>query len=115
MLSIVTKPEAAEAPPTPSQGPVVLDLGGDIGAAIVYTEADLDRTEIEIRREGAAWDGTHVAVRERSSAGAQLHAAVFPHLHQGSYEVRRRPEDSRYGAEAFQVSGGVVTEHHFSS
>jgi len=65
----------------PSQeGSVVVDIGGDIGAAIVSTPATLVGSEIEIRRCGAAWDGTHVAVRERHVSGGVLHAAFFSGL-----------------------------------
>jgi hypothetical protein len=70
------------------RGSVVVDVGGDVGAAIVSTHAALIGCEIEIRRCGAAWDGTHVAVRERHVAGGLVYAALFSGLGQGRYEVR---------------------------
>ena len=57
-----------------------LDIGGDVGAAIVSTPASLVGSEIEIRRCDTTWDGTHVAVRERQVAGGVMHAALFPGL-----------------------------------
>lgn len=94
---------------TSEVGSVVLDIGGDLGAAIVYTPANLVGLEIEIRREGTAWDGTHVAVRARSVPGGEVHAALFPGLQQGRYEVRVRGDDEGLIA-AIDVEGARVRE-----
>jgi hypothetical protein len=91
------------------RGSVLLDIGGDIGAAIVGTDASLLGTEIEIRRCGTAWDGTHVAVRERHVAGGVVHAALFSGLAHGHYEVRRRGDVDGVAA-MFSVEGGRVSE-----
>jgi hypothetical protein len=72
------------------RGSVILDIGGDVGAAIVTTPASLLGSELEIRRYGTAWDGTHVAVRARHVAGGVVHAALFTGLGHGRYEVRLR-------------------------
>jgi len=74
----------------PSLGPVVLDIGGEVGAAIVTADSSLDGSELEIRRPPAPWDGRHVAVRERPGPGRPVSAAVFPGLRCGRYEVRVR-------------------------
>ncbi len=87
---------ASEQLPAPSgPGTVVLDLGGDIGAAVVLTPAGLAGEELEIRAEAADWAGEHVAVLPRPGPAGTLYAAVFPSLAAGSYRVRRRghPED----------------------
>jgi hypothetical protein len=89
-------------------GSVVVDLGGDVGAAIVSTPASLVGSEIEIRRCEAAWDGTHVAVRERQVSGGVMHAALFPGLEYGNYEVRLR-DDSSGSVTQFTVEGGRVS------
>jgi hypothetical protein len=94
---------------TSEVGSVVLDIGGDLGAAIVRTPATLVGLEIEIRREGAPWDGTHVAVRARSIPGGEVYAAMFPGLQQGSYEVRVRGDDYGFFA-AVDVEGARVSE-----
>lgn len=91
------------------RGSVVVDIGGDVGAAIVSTSPSLSDSEIEIRRCGAAWDGTHVAVRERYVSGGVLHAAFFPSLPQGEYEVRVR-DDALSPVVTLLVQGGRVTE-----
>ena len=94
---------------TSEVGSVVLDIGGDLGAAIVHTPATLVGLELEIRREGSAWDGTHVAVRARSVPGGVVHAALFPGLQQGSYEVRVRGDEGGLAA-AVEVEGARVSE-----
>jgi hypothetical protein len=94
----------------PSLGPVVLDIGGDFGAAVVLTPEGLDGTEIEIRRLPAEWDGTHVAVRRRPAPGAAIYAAVFGSLREGSYELRRRHASGDPTVHRVVVVGGHVAE-----
>lgn len=85
----------------------MLDIGGEVGAAIVHAPATLAGSEIEIRRRGAPWDGTHVAVRARRVPAGEMHAALFPALGQGSYEVRRRG-DTKGPVALLTVEGGRV-------
>jgi len=93
----------------PSLGPVVLDLGGTVGALIVRTPAGLEGAEIEIRPASAAWLGTHVAVRARPS-NPPAFAAVFGGLPEGAYELRLRPPRPGGAVERVEVIGGAVTE-----
>ncbi len=95
------------------KGSVLLDIGGDVGAAIVRTPASLVGCEIEIRRCGTAWDGTHVAVRERRVSGAAVHAALFSGLGHGDYEVRIRGEADSPTV-TFTVEGGRVGETYLT-
>ena len=96
--------------PGPSgPGSVVLDIGGDVGAAIVYAPASLAGGEVEIRRRGAPWDGTHVAVRPRHLPAGVTYAALFGPLAQGSYEVRVRDAETDGPLAAFDVAGGRVS------
>src|SRR5690348_12185327 len=98
-----------ETIPAPSEsGSVVADIGGDVGAAILHVDAALAGREIEIRRSGRAWDGTHTGVRERHVNGGVIWAAFFGSLGAGRYEVRVRGDASR--ALALDVAGGQVTE-----
>jgi hypothetical protein len=90
------------------EGSVVVDIGGDVGAAIVSTPATLVGSEIEIRRCGAAWDGTHVAVRERHVSGGVLHAALFSGLELGRYEVRLKG-DAASPVATVTIEGGRVS------
>ena len=67
--------ERAAGPTGP--GTVVLDLGADVGALILYTPAELDGVEIEISRDdepGA--HRTHSQVRQRPMATATTYAAM---------------------------------------
>jgi hypothetical protein len=100
-----------ELAPGPSVGPVVLDIGGRFGAAVVRTPEEFDGAEIEIRRQGERWDGTHAAVRARPGCGRQVFAAVFGHVEEGSYELRFRvaPAESA-SVHRVQVTGGEVAD-----
>lgn len=101
---------AAEALPPPSgEGTVVLDIGGDIGAAIVYFEAAHEHDEIEIRPAGSAWAGAHTAVRPRHLGATVRYAAVYATLHDGDYELRPCGGDPA-PALSLTVRGGRVTE-----
>jgi hypothetical protein len=84
------------------------DVGGDVGAAVVYTPEALVGRELEIRALGRAWDGTHTAVRERHVGTHTLWAGFFGALPAGPYEVRVRDDASR--AIDLVVVGATVTE-----
>jgi hypothetical protein len=97
----------------PSQGAAVLDIGGDVGAAVVHTTAALDGSEIEITPDGREWNGTHVAVRRRPTATLEPDAvfcAIFGHLPAGAYRIRVRDTPSQQLSWALTVVGGQVTE-----
>ena len=87
--------------------PAVLELGANVGAAVVYTTAAFDGEEIEIKPDHGDWDGTHTAVRRRPGApGSQPHyAALFFGVRAGTYDLRLRG-----GLGSIEVSGGCVTE-----
>jgi hypothetical protein len=89
---------------------VVLELGEDIGAAIVHTPASLNDAEIEIRAAGEPWAGRHVAVRPRHLPSGVIHAALFEGLHQGRYEVRIRGSVDPAPLLSFDVEGGRVAK-----
>ena len=91
-------------------GTVVLDIGGDVGAAVVVVPPSLAGVEIEIRAEGDEWAEVHTAVRERELPGGKsLQAALFESLHAGHYQVRIRHSGSE-PATSFAVRGGEVTD-----
>ncbi len=66
---------------------VVLDIGQDMGALIIYTEAELRGREIEVSPRGSAATRVHVEVLERRINGRPVFAAVFPQLHAGAYDI----------------------------
>lgn len=78
------------------QGPVVLDIGGEVGALIVRTPVELTGAELEARpvagRAFADYAGghlPHVAVLARDSGPT----AVFGALQEGEYELNVRPHE----------------------
>jgi hypothetical protein len=96
-------------PPPSGPGTVVLDVGGDVGAAVVRTPAALAGEELEIRPEPGLWDGRHVAVLAREVAGAREYAAVFGGLTTGEWVVRRRHRPDDPAEVVLTVAGGAVT------
>jgi hypothetical protein len=80
----MTEPAAGPSGP----GTVMMELGGDIGALILYTPADMDGTEIEISRDGdPGGHRTHSQVRPRHLPTATRYAAVYPGLLAGAYTI----------------------------
>ena len=89
----------------------VLDIGGDVGALILYTDADYDEREIEIspvddlapanahdHTEGHDHDHphehehehehrTHTAIHERQAGGQTTYAGIYPQLKAGTYRL----------------------------
>ncbi len=96
---------AASGEPVRTQQ-VVLDIGEDVGALIVYTAATFINHELEVGPREIAWLRTHTEVRERRFGGSTVCAAVFPELPAGTYMLWR---DSQNG-EVVTIGGGVVAE-----
>jgi hypothetical protein len=98
------------------QGPVVLDIGGDIGALIVTMPAALAGAEVQARPVAGAALATyaahpgshlpHVAVLARPGSPAR-HTAVFAELQDGEYELHLRPDHP--ACLTAVVRGGEVT------
>ncbi|SBT52150.1 phospholipase [Micromonospora auratinigra] len=88
-------------------GSVVLDLGGDCGALIIYTGREQHGHEIEISLVDGDGRRTHSAVRERHVRDGVFHSAVYPDLTAGLYTVWW---DDRTPAGAISVTGGAVAE-----
>ena len=101
---------AAHTHPEPgtTAQPAVLELGADVGAAVIYTAAALDGAEIEIKPRCGEWKGAHTAVRRRVGApGTEAQfAALFFGLPEGTYDLRLQHHDVR----SIQVVGGRVAE-----
>ena len=86
---------------------VMLDLGVDVGALVVYTDADLHGAEVEISLAEEDHARAHKQVHERPLPGRPLYAAVFDRLPAGEYTLwlEGLPRDRR-----IPVAGAVVTE-----
>lgn len=112
------------------QGPVILDIGDDVGALVVAMPAETVGREVEIRQLDPLWTDhahprlhdqghdhghehghehlAHVAVVSRPVAGGQVPSLVFGELAAGRYELfeKGRPEAV---AVRVTVVGGQVT------
>jgi hypothetical protein len=88
----------------------VVDIGGDIGAAVVRVPASLDGEEIEIRPETGEWTGRHVAVRARPMPDRMIYAAFFESLLAGRYLVRVRFGPPGAVEVPLEVTGAHVTQ-----
>jgi hypothetical protein len=77
----------------PHPEPVVLDIGGEVGALILYAPPELHGREIEVSRAGRS-ARVHAAVLERRIGGRTVFAAVYPGLDAGTYDVWRGPTSS---------------------
>ncbi len=89
----------------------VLDIGGDVGALILYTDAEYDEREIEIspvdesaptaahghperhehehgnEHEHQHEHRTHTAIHERRAGGQTTYAGIYPQLKAGTYRL----------------------------
>ncbi len=96
--------------PYAGQGSVLLDIGGDVGALVVYMPASTTGLEVEIAPVGgpeAHHHRPHVAVVDRTVAGITVPSLVFPELPAGHYELfAKGSKQARLHA---VVSGGEVT------
>jgi hypothetical protein len=84
---------------------LILDIGADTGALIIYAAADRDQSEVEISPAGHERPRTHNIVRRREAVSGALYAAVFPALTAGDYTVWR---DATTPTGIIAVHGGQV-------
>ena len=84
---------------------VVLDIGKDIGALIIYTKPELHGREIEVSPQGGDGARTHVEVLERRIKDQPVFAAVFPGLRAGHYDIW---EDAATPSDTVTIAGGEI-------
>lgn len=88
-------------------GAPVLDIGGDIGALLLYTTEALEGLEIEVSPVAEPDRRTHTEVLRRTVGGQTFWAAVYAELPAGDYRVwHEDPSAERL----FTVRGGEVSE-----
>jgi hypothetical protein len=95
----------------PGVGPV-LDIGGGIGALILYTDARYDDREIEISALGDDSGRTHTAIHERRMGERVVFAGVYPQLAAGEYRLWA---DDPSLPDRVTIVGGEVTEMDWRS
>jgi hypothetical protein len=86
---------------------VVLEIGGELGALVVYTDPELHGSEIEISRRGDDDRRSHKDVLERSRGEGPAFAAVFDRIEEGTYTLW---VDGAARAQNVAIQGGSVTE-----
>jgi hypothetical protein len=67
--------------------PAVLDIGGDIGALVLLTDAEYEGREIEVSRLGEDDHRVHTAIHRRPARDAVTYAGVYPQLVAGPYRI----------------------------
>jgi hypothetical protein len=93
--------------PPSTEGSVVMDVGGDIGALVVYTPDALAGLEIELARRGDDRQFVHTEVRERRLPDGTIYAGVFPTVPSGAYTLL---PVAALRAVDVEVEGGRVSE-----
>ena len=86
---------------------VVLDIGANVGALVVYTGADLHGREIEISPAGRDDVRSHKQVHDRPVGGASIYAAVFDRLSAGAYTLW---VDDAAQERAVAINGAAITD-----
>ena len=86
---------------------IVLDIGGDIGALMVYTDAHLWGKEIEVSPKANPSQRTHTAILERHIANRVTFVGVFPALQAGDYYLW---SNTPTPVAEVTIVGGAVTE-----
>ena len=86
---------------------VILDIGEDLGALIIHTDAEMVGAEVEISATGHDEERSHKDVLEREINGRPAYTAVFDKVREGTYTLwvndLARERD-------VPVSGGAVAE-----
>ena len=86
--SAVEAPYVDEGPTDGPPDALVLDIGGDIGALILYAEEGCLGQEIDLTPVGAPRSHhMHTMIRRRRGVGREFIAGVYPELCEGLYTV----------------------------
>ncbi|HTW05866.1 MAG TPA: hypothetical protein VME46_00030 [Acidimicrobiales bacterium] len=96
----------------PRSGPpdaLVLDVGGDVGALIIYADEQCLGREVDLTPAGAPRSHhIHTMVRRRRVSGGDVVAGLYPELRQGKYTVWGLDDEGPIGEVV--VLGGKVSE-----
>jgi hypothetical protein len=90
---------------------VILDIGEEMGALIVHTDADMHGVEVEISATGQDHERSHKDVLEREINGRPAFTAVFDKVREGSYTLW---VNGLARAREVTVTGGAVSELDWS-
>ena len=101
-MSPATGPEGP-----PRGGPVVFDIGGDVGALVARMDERLWGEELFLAPESDPHTTTHTGIWTRHMAGQDVVVAIFPSLVEGRYAVLDEEGDVRTRV---VIRGGEVGE-----
>jgi hypothetical protein len=98
----------------PRTGPpdaLVLDIGGDIGALIIYADEACLGAEVDLTPLGQPRSHhTHTMVRRRRATNKDIIAGLYPELQEGTYTVWGLDGTGPIGE--VTIVGGQVSEFH---
>lgn len=77
--------------PYAGQGPVLLDIGGDVGALVVVMPPETDGLEVELRPAGATAAGAAAQDHEHHHSHGHGHADGHDHAGAAGHEVSPAP------------------------
>jgi len=89
------------------EGAPVLDIGGDIGAVVVYLATVPDGGELEACPVGDRRRRFHTGVHLRRIGGHERPVAVYPEVREGDYDIL---DAALEPVARVRVTGGAVTE-----
>ena len=85
----------------------MLDIGGSVGALLVYLGGPTPSGELEARPLGEPGGRFHTGVHPREELGRMVHVALYPEVEQGRYELL---DDALEPIAVVEVKGGAVAE-----
>ena len=88
----------------------MLDIGGSIGALVVYAPEAFAGVEIELAKRGETQQFVHTEVRERILPGGRVYAAMFLSVPEGEYSLLGAPPGARTDV---VIRAAHVTEVHW--
>jgi hypothetical protein len=86
-IDAATVPAGREGRREVGSGSPVLDIGGEVGALVVYLAADTPSGELEACPVDAPDARFHTGVHRRDTGQGEAWTAVFPEVRQGSYHL----------------------------
>ena len=89
---------------------VVLELGEEVGALIVHTDAAMHGVEVEISPAGADDRRSHKEILERRAGDRPAYTAVFDRLAAGRYTLW---VDGAPRTRDVEIQGGRIAELHW--
>lgn len=85
----------------------MLDIGGDVGALVVYLAGPVPGDELEACPAGQVTRRFHTGVHRWRNAHDEAYVAVFPEVVAGLYDVL---DEQSAPIARIEVAGGQVTE-----